>query len=104
MSERNGIELPGGKYRLVVTDSRNWTIERWLPEREVAKGKHAGNVAPAGWQGIGFYFGSPGEALARCVDVLIRDAVESGEVRTLSDLASEIAKLKGALRASLALS
>lgn len=103
MSDKNGIEFHGGKYRLAVFDSRNWTIEKWLPERPISFGKHAGGMASAGWSGTGHFFGNPADALTRCVDVAVLDAVDSGEVRTLSELAGLIRSLRGEIRMALGL-
>lgn len=99
MSERNGIELPGGKYRLVVA-SGNWVLQRWVPESISTHGFNAGKPQGNKWDVVGYY-GAPEHALQRAVECMLRDGVESGEVATLADLRLAIASLRAAIAEAL---
>lgn len=72
------------KYRLTV-DGSNWTLEEYLPEREVLVGKYKGKTAPASWIPVGFH-GTLDQALRSALNKISRDLVQAGEVETLRDL------------------
>lgn len=101
MSDKNGILLPGGKYRLAVV-SGNWVLQRWVPESIGTHGFNAGKPQGAKWDVVGYY-GTPEASMHRAIECMLRDGVESGAVSDLATLRAEIGKVHAAVTEALAI-